>query len=443
MKKFYAFLAAALISVCAFATPEQVPSDAVLLDYYTPGQVCACIYVPVEIACNPIVFVGTYNNWAKGSGTVEDAANCTQFEAIEGYDGWYVVAVDDETESPEGKPVMLDASGAFNWQYQIGAATVIRGGVSVVAGLPGEIDLKTYGKDAPNVYTVDAWKNNPCTAVVHNYKITVISAGCDGFAVPFIAGSMNSWSFAQFQIDVAQTQALQAPVYYYTFKGAEGTDEYQLASGLMDATGTITDPAGWNDNAYMQELTEDGWARINGGANFVAGEETEIVFDLRQENLRWARCDDSPELTILVTMTSPAGAPAAGVEIIGFAGWSDDDAILMAANNNVYTATITAKESAEFKFREAGTWDNEIEKYNAESDEWGAMPNVKISTVLNEAKDAIVLDLSDPEMYRWKVVGDGIENVVLTEKAQKVVVDGVLYIIRDNKMFNVQGTQVR
>ena len=31
----------------------------------------------------------------------------------------------------------------------------------------------------------------------------------------------------------------------------------------------------------------------------------------------------------------------------------------------------------------------------------------------------------------------------LPEKAQKVVVDGVLYIIRDNKMFNVQGAQVR
>ena len=37
----------------------------------------------------------------------------------------------------------------------------------------------------------------------------------------------------------------------------------------------------------------------------------------------------------------------------------------------------------------------------------------------------------------------GIENVVLTEKAQKVVVDGVIYIIRDNKMFNLQGAQVR
>ena len=37
----------------------------------------------------------------------------------------------------------------------------------------------------------------------------------------------------------------------------------------------------------------------------------------------------------------------------------------------------------------------------------------------------------------------GIENVVLTEKAQKVMIDGVMYIVRDNKMYNVQGTQVR
>jgi hypothetical protein len=37
----------------------------------------------------------------------------------------------------------------------------------------------------------------------------------------------------------------------------------------------------------------------------------------------------------------------------------------------------------------------------------------------------------------------GIENVTLTEDAKKVVVDGVLYIVRDGKMFNVQGAQVR
>ena len=37
----------------------------------------------------------------------------------------------------------------------------------------------------------------------------------------------------------------------------------------------------------------------------------------------------------------------------------------------------------------------------------------------------------------------GIENLILTEKAQKVVVDGVVYIVRDNKLFNLQGAQVR
>ena len=37
----------------------------------------------------------------------------------------------------------------------------------------------------------------------------------------------------------------------------------------------------------------------------------------------------------------------------------------------------------------------------------------------------------------------GIEQLVLTEKAKKVVVDGAVYIIRDNKLFNLQGAQVR
>ena len=37
----------------------------------------------------------------------------------------------------------------------------------------------------------------------------------------------------------------------------------------------------------------------------------------------------------------------------------------------------------------------------------------------------------------------GIENIVLSEKVNKVVVDGVMYIVRDNKMFTLQGAQVR
>lgn len=37
----------------------------------------------------------------------------------------------------------------------------------------------------------------------------------------------------------------------------------------------------------------------------------------------------------------------------------------------------------------------------------------------------------------------GIENIIVTEKAQKVMVDGVVYIVRDGKMFDILGTQVR
>jgi hypothetical protein len=38
---------------------------------------------------------------------------------------------------------------------------------------------------------------------------------------------------------------------------------------------------------------------------------------------------------------------------------------------------------------------------------------------------------------------EGIENILLNEKVSKVIVDGVVYIVRDGKMFNLQGAQVR
>jgi len=38
---------------------------------------------------------------------------------------------------------------------------------------------------------------------------------------------------------------------------------------------------------------------------------------------------------------------------------------------------------------------------------------------------------------------EGIENILLNEKVSKVIVDGVVYVVRDGKMFNLQGAQVR
>ena len=451
MKKFYAFLAAALMSVSVFAAKDVVPSDEVLADYYNQGEVCVCFFVPAEMNCNDIVLTGSFNGW---SSTVSE---CVDVEAVEGYDGWYVASFEpeaepDATKGIQAKPIMLDGDGNFNWEYQVGAATTIRGGVQVVQGAyAGEIDMINYGADAPNVFTVDAWKSNPCTAVYHNYKITVISDGCGGYVVPFIVGAMNGWTFTQMQLDAEASIANGAPTYYINFKAAEGTP-YQIVSGLMGETGEIETQPAWADDAYLQKNVEGQWVRYPGedGDNTLTHEDANILYDLRAEDLRWARCDDSPIETVEVSVKLPAeNFPEEGVEIIGtFDDWAGT---AMAIDGDVYKATVEAKASQFFKFRSAGKWPGEqggteIEVYRAD-DEWTTIQNNELVFGQlwegEEGARTLYLDLSDAETYRWQARAQGIENITLTEKAQKVVVDGVLYIVRDNKMFNVQGTQVR
>jgi hypothetical protein len=458
MKKFYAFFAAALISVSAFAAKDVVPSDAVLAGYYEQGNVCVCIYVPGDMACFDVVLAGSFH--ATESGWITSpVSDLPLFEAVEGYDGWYVTSFEPEAEPDaekgiQAKPIMLDVDGKFNWDYQIGAATVIRGGVQVVQGAyAGEIDLINYGTDAPNVFTVDAWKSNPCTAVYHNYKITVVSVGCDGYAVPFVVGSFTDWAFVQMQLDEPLTIEYEVPVYTHSFKAAEEA-KYQIVSGTIDDEGAIVDKPAWADAAYIQENIEGEWTRINGGQDFVLGETVEITYDLRNENLRWARCDDTPaEYTVLLINLPKENAPEA-IEIIGtFDDWQGT--AMEKLESGWYFVELEAKASQYFKFRGAGSWDQELEVYDAENDEWRTIKDNELvfgqlwhdtsykGTPCKSIGDNDEWDLSDPELYRWKAQEQGIENITLTEKAQKVVVDGVLYIVRDNKMFNVQGTQVR
>ena len=76
---------------------------------------------------------------------------------------------------------------------------------------------------------------------------------------------------------------------------------------------------------------------------------------------RWSNCEEVQEEAqyTIVALQVPAGAPAAGVEIIGsFDGWTGTQMELL--ETGWYFAAIQAKPSDEFKFREAGTWENEI-----------------------------------------------------------------------------------
>jgi hypothetical protein len=451
MKKFYAMIAVALMSISVFASKDEVPSDAILANYYESGNVCLCFFVPADMNCNNIVVTGSFNGW---SSKVED---CASVEAVEGYDGWYVASFEPEAEPDaekgvQAKPIMTDVDGNFSWEYQIGAATVIRGGVQVVQGAyAGEIDMINYGADAPNVFTVDGWKSNPCTAIYHNYTVTVVSNGCDGYVVPFIVGAMNNWGFQQMQLDVEKTQANQVPTYYISFKAAEGTP-YQIVSGLMGETGEIAVEPAWSDDAYIQMLVDGTWVRIPGedGDNQLTHENANIVWDLRVDTLQWARCDETPAEYTIFAINLPKDNCPDGVEIIGgFDGWAGTPMELL--NTGYYFVELEVKPAQDFKFRSAGSWDQEIEIYDAENDEWKKIGDKQFvfgdlwsdDTWKGTPCKWIELDWSNPEAYRWSTAESGVEDIVLTVKAQKVVVDGVLYIVRDNKLFNVQGAQVR
>ena len=386
---------------------NSVPTDAVLADYYDAGKVCVCIFVPADMACNDIVLTGTFNGWSS------DVAQCAKFVPVTGYEGWYVTSFTPEAEPSvekgiEGKPIMLDVDGKFNWAYQAGAATVIRGGVQVIEGLPGEIDLVNYGTDAPNVYTVDAWKENPCTAIYHNYTVQVISDGCGGMVVPYIIGGMNTWKFEQMSLDEEKSAELNVPVYYYNCKAAEGT-AYQILSGLKNAeTGEIEVEPGWNDDSYLQKFIDEKWVRIPGedGDNLLTHEDPNILFDLRAEDLRWARCAPvEPTVVVTLAVKLPTLNCPETVEVIGtFDEWMGT-ALTWNPSTDYYEATLEAKASDFFKFRSAGSWDQDLEIYNPEYDTWNGIGDKQLvfGQLWGDAATykSIVLDLSDPNHYRW------------------------------------------
>ena len=448
MKKLFAFVAAALFSVATFASREVVPSDADLASYAT-GTYTMCIYN--EGVCNGIVLNGTYASWPNDA----DHAKLLDFVEVTGFEGWYVVSWNDTTgaETKDGgvqaKPIQLDGSGLFNWDYQLGPdAELIRGTATLVPGNNGtEVDIKEIGAGIV-VIDVKSWKNNPCTAVYHTYKVSLVSPDCneDDFVVPAISGGFNGWAQEALTLNELRTaerqqQNLPGAVFEISFKAAEGS-EFKFRSAVEWG-------ADWSNELKEYDAENDAWNAYNGGNNLVLGEETNPVYDLGDPaKYSWTNCEkpeplDSTVYYTRLTLKAPANGPAAGVEIIGtFDNWAGTAMAL--DNTGAYFVELNVMGFQEFKFREAGTWDNEI-VYAASG---VGLTNMKFEQLWQDDTHegtpckSIEIDFSG-EDYVWKANWQGIENVVLTEKAQKVVVDGVLYIVRDNKMYNVQGTQVR
>ena len=439
MKKIYAFLAAAFVSVSLFAA-TPTPTDLANLNYDVNNNVVLCVHFIDEAeVCNNVYFVGSHSGWA------ESFDGCPQFRELTGFPGWYAAQAEyaEYDGGFQGKPIQAKMDGSFSWDYQTGDPTAwaFVGGLeaNITSGYDGEANI-SYPQAGAYIYEVSFWKNHrtPCVAAVtHDYTIILYAPECEETEyIPAVIGDFNSWSEGvQMNADFDEDINL---IYVATFNNEEGHQFKFRQAGISDWSNQIQ-VYNEKDDAYMDN------------PNVTLGAETTII--LNYADGKWSACGQAPAdstvYKVIVGVNVPAGAPAAGIEIIGdFDDWTGT-AMSYNTETGWYIAySIEAMEFQEFKFREAGSWDNEIVTV---ADGKG-LKNIKFGdvwfdeTYKGDPVKMIELDYSADTytwLANWVAPEEGIENIVLTEKAQKVVVDGVIYIVRDKKMFNLQGAQVR
>lgn len=258
MKKLSMIALALIAAISGFAAPDKTPTKADLADYYQQGQLCVCVYFEEQV-CNDIVFAGSYNGWA-----TDKPAEMAKFEKVENFDGWYVVAVTDESEDIQGKPVQLQSDGTFSWDYQTGDVDswqLVSGTVTIGAGYGGEADLKGYSTAEPVIMISHYFKNHnsPCVEVVkHDYTVNLKAPMCGSdpadystYFAPAIIGSFNTWSEG-----IAMELNEETMVYTYKFNDKEGGEFKFKAVGDTDWSNQIqilgknaeTGEDEWQDN---------------------------------------------------------------------------------------------------------------------------------------------------------------------------------------------------
>lgn len=289
MKKFFSFVAAALVSTAMFAeAPANVPSDAVLNGYKAEGaNVVVGFYTTAEV-CNDIVFVGSYNNWSA------NAADCAVFEAVEGYDNWYVVSVNDPSADIQGKPVQLKSDGSFSWDYQVGDdVELYRGTMTIEPGYSGEVNLKLYGTDAPVVYGSAKWKQDktPCVTVpTHDYHIVIYYPVCMSVTQEALIGDFDGWSGTALNMDMDPMGNIFGEITIHDEEG-HGFKPY-------------TFDGGWDNELVTYDANEDAWKAF---PNFILGEQENITLDftapgaygeaITWECVAWTDCTEDADCT--------------------------------------------------------------------------------------------------------------------------------------------------
>ena len=157
----------------------------------------------------------------------------------------------------------------------------------------------------------------------------------------------------------------------------------------------------------------------------------------------------TPERVVVAALFPENGKPTEGVKIFGSFSEEEFDMTLIIETGGYIHSEIMAADQDEFMFRDAADEENVLVVRNAAGqwedavftfdEEW------EQDTYKGEPVKMIDLDLTDNSKYAWSTdIPEGLEEVQ-SEKAEsrKIMLNGMLYIVRDGKMYNVLGTEMK
>lgn len=303
MKKFFlAFMAVATIAMVGCKkdggnTPiTPTPGDSTQVD---PGQdvdlpeidapaeghVTFVINIPKNSECNGIAFKGTIDgtSWTGADQYLDDygpadVEDCIRFEAIEGYDNWYV-ATYTLGDEPWGEGTLLAGKICLiytndgSWEGQFVNWTVNDEYSTADNGRSGDGNIEIYGGGLVYV-TIGGWQGSEC-ATPQDYNITVIVPEfCDEpFDIELI-GSFCGWADDK-------TVALVA--------GANNTYTATITA-TENAEWKVRGVGGWDKEIqiYDAESEDEPW---KGVPNNVLGKDLNVTVDYSDaETYRWNVC---------------------------------------------------------------------------------------------------------------------------------------------------------
>ena len=323
------------------------------------------------------------------------------------------------------------------------------------------VTMSCPSPDADIYYTVDGVTSPTCDCpnapeythpIVIKETTTIKAAAYDGndwsgiaevtftkvTAKYYIVGNMTNWEVNE---NYEMNPSLEAETEEY-FYGLDLTTASQFKVVKVEGETQTWYPDGMGNNyGEHGEIERDGEYTIYFRPNMDGGEAWFY-------NCILATRHTEPERVVVGFLFPENGMPANGISMLGSfidgtvelsyveeTGGYMHDHIMAVDEDKFYLRATDDVDNFLFAYVD-GAWDMAEFTFDEEweQDTWKGDP-VKM----------IDLDLSDNSKYAWqKAIPEGLDEVQGDKaESRKVMIDGMLYIVRDGKMYNVLGTEIR